>query len=450
MTIFCTLTMVLVASVLFVLLEGARIQEMKKISQLQTELALETVFANYNTLLWKEYGLLAADSMDMEEDLIIYGENRLSEEKNGLNLLQTGVEEVSITQMTLLTDGSGTVYINAVSDMMKETIGYGVAKELFNQYEVIKDVLITSNWDPGWIETGVSQELEIEGKNPIAEVYTLQGLGILELVLADSAVVSQNVVQADTLLSNRTLSKGISPSVEVVDWMDQILLQQYMLRYMSNYLNPKDERGFDYEMEYLIGGKGSDLENLKMVVEQILLVREVANFLYLTMDQTKYSEATILAGVLAGVSANPLIIETVKLALLTAWAFGESVLDVRALLQGKKIPLLKSAETWSLSLSDIGSIANKSYCTRESEWGLSYQDYLGVLLLLQQDQKIAMCAMDAQEATIRKKIQDASFCLDRCLVQSQVEVTYTYNFVFYKGKVPWKQLVKTKASYSYH
>lgn len=449
-TVFSTLIMVLVASVLFVLLEGTRVQEIKRISQLQTDLALEAVFADYNALLWREYKLLATDSTDMQETLISYGNARAGASENGLNLLQTRVENISTTQLTLLTDGNGDVFRKAAAASMGEVLGFGVAQEIFNQYEVVKDLVGTSSWNAGWIELGASQELSFEGVNPLNIAKILQGMDILSLVLPNTTALSNHNVPIEGLVSNRTIAQGVSSSIAKVNWMENILFQQYLLKYMSNYLNPKEERGFAYELEYIIGGASSDVENLKAVVSQLLFIREIINFLYLTLDQTKYEEASLLAFVLAGISANPVVIETVKLGLLTAWAFGESVLDVRALLQGKKIPLLKSADTWTLGLENMGSIVEKSFSAKESKWGLSYSDYLGVLLMFQQDESLAFHAMDAQESTLRKQLYTSEIYLDRFLVQAAVEMRYRYYPVFYRGYLPWGNQINTKSQYGFY
>ena len=57
----------------------------------------------------------------------------------------------------------------------------------------------------------------------------------------------------------------------------------------------------DYEMEYLIGGKNADQENLKAVVNRLLLMREGANLLYLETDSTKSQEAMSVALALTSV-----------------------------------------------------------------------------------------------------------------------------------------------------
>lgn len=64
-------------------------------------------------------------------------------------------------------------------------------------------------------------------------------------------------------------------------------------------------------------------------------------------------------------------------ALLLGLAYGESLLDVRILLSGGKIPLLKDAASWKLSFETLGSLGNllERVDGSEAEEGLSYTDY---------------------------------------------------------------------------
>ena len=91
----------------------------------------------------------------------------------------------------------------------------------------------------------------------------------------------------------------------------------------------------------LIGGKDNDADNLRVTVDRLLLLREGLNMASLMAMPDKQSEAMALAVTLAGATVNPAIIEAVKYGILAAWAYVESVLDVRTLLDGGKISLVK-------------------------------------------------------------------------------------------------------------
>ena len=56
-----------------------------------------------------------------------------------------------------------------------------------------------------------------------------------------------------------------------------------------------------------------------------------------------------MAGVIAASFGVPAAMPVVKMALAVCWAFAESILDLRELLDGGKVALFKTAESWALS-----------------------------------------------------------------------------------------------------
>ena len=74
-----------------------------------------------------------------------------------------------------------------------------------------------------------------------------------------------------------------------------------------------------------------------MTVDRLLLIRDGLNMASIMSMPDKQAEAEALAIAMAGASVNPAIIEAVKYGILAAWAYVESVLDIRALLDGDKI-----------------------------------------------------------------------------------------------------------------
>lgn len=472
-TIFSMISLLLITAALFALLEGTRLQEIRRFSKLQTENALESVFANYNLTLWESYHLLSADANAMEEILQESANGRTGE--GGLNLLSFQVKNCEIEEYTLLTDGQGTVFIKSVSTYMKENLLYETAKEIYNQYESIKNLLNTSEVDWSNVDEALKEIESVEESTAPVSVGTsgqkeevvqtdvkalLEAVkkwkenGILELVIEDTSKLSTAKCDFSNDLFTRQLKTGRGYVQEEVDWLDRILLQQYLLTYMSNYRDTQSGRALSYEAEYLLGGKSSDKENLQTVTAKLLAIREAANFLYLVSDPIKSQQAATMATMLGGPSLNPAIIEVIKIGLLTAWAFAESILDVRALLEGKKIPLLKSEETWTVELENIGSLTQEFTSAKESTWGIDYETYLGILLLFEEDESLAMHAMNAQEATIRKA-GNPSFEMDRCITQASARVCYSYKPVFpflqvLDAEQRWKYEILTYFNYGYY
>ncbi len=484
-TIFSLLAMLVVMTTIFSFLEMSRFQELKRLGELQTEIALESVFANYSSYLWENYHLLGCNLSQMESIMTEVGNGRYDKNTERTNLLLFQVQDVEVQEYTLLTDGNGAAYIHAVAGYMEEHILYETAKEIFSQYEAINDLKKSSTLDMSNIDKaleemkkvevsegesnqeieksvdntrrgksiGSSKKQEVSFSNPLEEIKQVQEAGILELVLEDTSGLSDGSFSLSEAVSNRRLATGNS-HIEETDWLDKVWLQQYLLMYMSNFCNNKEGHSLSYEMEYLIGGKDNDCDNLKVVVTELLGIREMANFLYLMSDVKKVGEARALATALVGVSGNPLLIEVVTTGLLTAWAFGESILDVRSLLQNKHVPLIKNASLWTLELENIGEISQGYLTAKEGEWGLSYENYLAMLLLFQSEKILAKRGMDMQEATL-KQLYGNDIQLDQFMISAHVRVTYIYSAVFSSLEqittdMNWTYQVSSVSSFGYY
>lgn len=473
-TVFSIISLLLVTATVFAILEGTRLQELRRFANLQTEAAVESVFANYNGCLWNKYRLLAADQTQWEEILQKTANARTKE--RGVNLLVFALEKAELESYTLLTDGSGSIFIKSVSTYMKDNILYESTKEIYNQYEAIKHLIDSSSMDKSKIEEAIKEAEAVSSERDETSVGTsgtqntknsinpidllkaakrLQEYGILELVIKDSSKLSKSEIDFSNGLLERALKTGKNPQKVTTDWLDRVLLQQYLLTYLSNFREGKSERALSYELEYLLGEKSSDIENLKVVVTRILAIREAANFLYLISNPAKVLQAETMATLIGGTSLNPIIIEVIKVGLLTAWALAESVLDVRALLAGKHVPLLKSEESWTLELENIGKITQEFCMAKESLLGLTYESYLGILLLFEEEQSLAMKTMNIQEATIHKEYGDSSFHLDTLITQAKATISYTYDLVFpflevVNAEKKWEHKICTEKEYGYY
>ena len=118
-----------------------------------------------------------------------------------------------------------------------------------------------------------------------------------------------------------------------------VLFQQYLMNHLGNYTDPSKE-SLAYQMEYIFGGRDNDIDNLKSVASKLLFIREGVNFACLMADNVKRTEAQALAAAIASGFLVPPAAVVIESALLLCWAFAESVLDVRELFAGGKIPLV--------------------------------------------------------------------------------------------------------------
>lgn len=144
------------------------------------------------------------------------------------------------------------------------------------------------------------------------------------------------------------------------------------------------EHTFDYEVEYLLYGNGSDRENLSDAVHHLLAVRSGLNLIHILSDNTKRAQARELAAVITGAgSITPLILVTTFF-VMSVWALGEALMDVKGLLAGRKVVLLKTAEDWTLSAENLLVLGRDGKPdTGGGERGLSYLSWLKILLFVE-------------------------------------------------------------------
>ena len=180
--------------------------------------------------------------------------------------------------------------------------------------------------------------------------------------------------------------------------IEKISIIRYANKVFSSYTNEQN-RTTKYGLEYLIGGKTSDVANLKVVVRRLLLIREGINLAYLETDVQKSQEALTLALGVTSAVGNPELAEPVKHAILAAWAYAESVSDVRILLDGGHVSLRKTEAQWRTSLEHVGDCLNAS-ADETSREGLGYESYLQILLWTVSEEKITMRAMNLIEKNL--------------------------------------------------
>lgn len=459
--------MMLIAAVLFTLLESARYCEMKKLATINTASVTESLFAGYVRPLWEEYHLLVFDATGEDENRFcmvkanmeaLSNENLAPLEQSrfsiGNNLLQIKTVGMDVEQYRYITDERA--FEDAVVAYMKSHMLSESAKFLYGQYEGIKDLIgeepssgaavseavtalkegdIVS--DAAESSEGRKEEADFDDlpavevkENPLDVFSKLQQKGILALAVPDSLSISERSIAGSECVSKRTLSVGNFEEPSETAWTDKILLEQYLGEYLSCFTKGKENRALLYEQEYLISGKDQDLENLKAVVNQILAIREAANLLFLSTDSGKQAQAMAVAVSLAGESANPVVLEIVKWGVLAAWAYVESLLDVRALLSGGSISMIKSSTEWTSDVTGLATSLLTLGKAKNCEKGLSYEGYLAILLFMKSEEELSMRALDVMEATLQGMEHYSDFKMDRMVLEARITMEYCYPTIF--------------------
>ena len=187
-----------------------------------------------------------------------------------------------------------------------------------------------------------------------------------------------------------------------------------------------------YQIEYLLHGKESDLENLEDTVEDILHIREGINFAYLITDTEKVKEADAMAWILSAVFMSPEIKDALKLTLLFAWSYAESVKDVRILMDGNSLPLIKNRDTWNTPLYQLFAFTSYLGDYVVTDNGMNYEDYVRYFLSIKTEKDLLYRFMDLCEMDIRITDSNQYFQMDGCLwnVKAKVNVSSGYGYVY--------------------
>ena len=423
-TLFLALILSLLLSLVCTSIESVRMASARTQILNSMDIGLYSVFGQYDRKLLEEYDLFALDGSmgggqlnlaKICDNLESYMKPVLKQNSQKLELHQSG-----LTGYRLLTDECGEVFYQQIVQYMQETLGSQGVQLLLNKMSDRERKTEEADLKAKQAETGGSidrydsemdqasqksrqaaqeaenrqqQEGQIstqpaptqpQADNPISIIKRIMKMGILELVLPPGREISTRTVSKDTMVSGRQLQQGMEmPDGVTADssYTSGVLFQQYLMNHLGNYTDPSKE-SLAYQMEYVFGGRDNDIDNLKSVASKLLFIREGVNFACLMADNVKRTEAQALAAAIASGFLVPPAAVVIESALLLCWAFAESVLDVRELFAGGKIPLVKTSADWQISLSNLSSLMEGLDSMRKNnDHGLSYEDYLQVLIL---------------------------------------------------------------------
>ena len=489
-TIFLSLALVIITSLFLTLLESARLYGLIAQSDMEGDLLLEFKMAAYQKEVFDRYHLYCLeanqggtlDLAGVEQELLTEGEANLAGE--ALSFYRMALTEAVAVNYCLMTDDSGVAFRQQAADYMKRNLlSTGIEKlyeHAMQAEEITADVgnvdqkidtaetelkkekaaqsagtaestgtaeptgATLAGESPSTGEVEVSQaEIDKAAKmdNPLEHVKELKNKGILSMVVEDVSEVSQLIITEDNL-TGRVCNQGNYEKQKEIGAGDAIFFKEYLIQEFGCYTGTKENTALAYELEYLIANKDSDADNLTAVVERLLGIREAVNYVYLRSDKEKYALSHTMALAIAGVSVNPLIIAAVREGILAAWAFTESVGDVKTLLAGGKVPLLKSQTDWNLNVENLSETVEQGDETQQKENGLSYTDYLRIMLYMSGGDKLAMRALNIMEQNIRLELDDTDFYMDCMIAVMRIEAVYEANSLFFEilqSKTGWNR-----------
>ena len=444
-TVFFALAIVICMSLFIGLMYGARESAIRARAKEATDVSMRSVFAEYQKELWKEYNLLFVDAtygydtdslILPEEHYVAYLNENFDEGGftlfEGKDLLKLSASFAETDEIRLATDNDGAAIRTQAVNFMKHKYGVAYLESLYESISEYEATLEEASAEPEVSEEIIDSPVLEEWKESYGD--TILGekevslLSSLRLVLSDTSDVSGISVNNKALVSGRALNKGNSTAIDSSDSTDNLFFKEYLLEYTNNYLNKEKETVLSYETEYLIAGKNVDSHNLESVVNRLLVTREVMNVAALKKDEQRMQTIKIFSTVVASAILKPDMEPALEGTVISLWSFAESVGDVKLLLNGKKVPFMKSPEEWRTSL--MGVFSGKKDDGYEN--GLTYTDYLRLFVATSDVSVLTKRIMNLCELNVRKWAENERFrldyCFDRWAVTAYLQSEYGYQY----------------------
>lgn len=382
--------------------------------------AISDIKAEYNTYIFEHYHILLFDKSCggkgeayLEEKL----HNKMCEKMGE----KAAVEQTAITTFRYIYEEDCKPFKQQISDYLKyAAIEYGIDKIVDETKgadgtlsEAVTDNIRAQGQmedsaeenqieDDGQIQTEEVSQSDKKEEDPRTYTANVGLVGIVNIIKPQDMEISGAYIDMSKCFSKK--QGGVEAFVYKVNtqfnncddmledikkhesWAGKLTSSGIGVVYAVNVFNCAVDTSVNetsvlkYELEYLACGQKSDAENLESTIDRIVLIRFPINYSYLIGDTVKMARVKQIA---TAISIATMIPEpAVETLIAGCWSYVEAMAEARVLLQGKKLPFTKSKESWITDIDKLG----ESVCEgKGSDSGMSYQDYLMILLSMDTD-----------------------------------------------------------------
>ncbi|GFI46730.1 hypothetical protein IMSAGC019_02049 [Lachnospiraceae bacterium] len=439
LTVFLALSLSVMTGFVLLLTGGA----VRNAGKVRLECAVDTgmnaVLSEFHTVLLERYDLVYVDISylgqspsisNMEDHLYYYVEENTSKVLEGENAPwgRIMVENVSIPDFETAAADLGASMRNQAVCYVEDTGISGKEREVFSHMDEIRkldaedpmgqwgnvmDQLAGMELPKIEKEEGVWEEVPLS--NPADWVYAIAGSDLFYLANISTQSMNPAKISLQDYISHRKIVNTHSRGRMYRE--DEDLFLSYLFDKMGNFLNPREDSLLSCQLEYLAYGKNSDLGNMKAVSEKLLKWRFADNASRALSDGSLKAKVISVAEQLLAVGLNEAFKAPVVESILYACAFLESVGDVQAIFNGGSIPIRKSGH--QMSVDNV--LTSNFYCTNSST-GFSYGQYLAAMILMVDETKQNLRAMDIMEMDLRYHDGNRNFSMDWCVERFEAKV----------------------------
>lgn len=272
----------------------------------------------------------------------------------------------------------------------------------------------------------------------IKTVKEIMEMGPYAYMIGDVSKVSERKVESAELPSLVYKKNSSEDSDHLFRRMAENTIEACAMNYyLSEYLGCYTD-GKQYDLEYVLGGKYSDEENLKIVINQLVLARSALNLVYLMKDSEK-REIAELAGIAFSMGLGiPALEKVASYVVLSAWAYAEAVMDVKTLLKGGKVAFFKTKENWQLDLEAAAELDQDTEGLSKGKKGLSYKEYLRLMLFFHSRMRNLYRGLDMIQWNLCQS--DPEFRIRQCIYETNIRIQARAPYLFLGNSLQEKLL----------
>jgi hypothetical protein len=370
------------------------------------DLAGRSILSEYDRTLKSRYGIFAfvMDEEEAEEKIARYMEGSLKKKSGSFNLLSATLEEVEVDfsqyVMTNLKRFEDQIIEQMRADIVDESL------KILDLAEIMGDsnkVLIETD--------SAFQDGDEKNKG-----RTLRNEEII------NSLPSRLLSGIDGGFVN--LLEMPSPKDMGRIGYEELCLNSYILKHFnSGRQGRKSNSFFLNEVEYILCGKLSDDLNRRIVYLSLLAFRTAINSSHIKGDTSKMGAVTLAAALTGGGNAA-------EATIIGIWAGAEAVNDMKRLERGDRVPLFKTSDDWFLDLST--ALEGNLDCDGpkvEDKKGLSYEDYLFLLLCFKKKEGKLIRMMDLIQLNIKGDVNE-DFTAEKCMLGLRMSVKLKRETIF--------------------
>lgn len=262
--------------------------------------------------------------------------------------------------------------------------------------------------------------------------------GVLGITIPEGDTVSTRYVSIDDLASSVCNTDNTDELMAECQTgtriAKNIVYGEYVMDSFYCYTDKGTGPALNYEVEYILNGKRSDVENLYETVKKLAIIRSAVNMVYLLTDSEKKEDAYGLSKTVFGWMGVEGIVKAGQYLVMYLWSYAEGLTEVKALLSGWKVLPFKNKETWHLSFEDFISL-NFNPEEEKCEKGLKYEMYLRALLMFKDEGEKSAYTMDLVElwkiakGDIKFRLRNYVFAIEAEIMYSVSGFNRKYNYL---------------------